>query len=544
MKYRLTTILAFLVVFFQVASAQDASIVDAAQKYSEGKFSEARAILGQITAKDPSNDAAWYYDGLCAAYLKDMDRAVSSLEKASSLDKGNYWYRERLAVAYASAGKSSEAVSQYEQLLKDFPKKKDAYYTLVNLYLAAGQNEKAVKAIDEIEKMQGKSDATVMTRYNLLQRSGKNEEAFNVLKEYSDEYASPQVLTMLGDYEMGLYNDSTAVSYYQQALALDKDYAPAMLGKAEAYRITKKYGEYFPVMKELMGSTNIPSEAKCSYLQALFQHMDPRFVQDNKARMDTVIDLTMQVHPKDTAVFQTAGIWYYNTERQDKAGEIFRQNMENNPDNITATIAYLQLLSSQKKWDELVEESEKAFEKFPQETGFLEMASSGEYFRKNYKGVIEKSERIISVCGPTDQRSLGALSNMGDMYHTLGETEKAYKTYEKALKIDPDYAPVLNNYAWYLCLEGRKLKKALAMSKKTVDQEPDNPTYLDTYGWILHLLGRDVEAKAAFKHAMLYGGKESAAVMSHYADVLDALGEKELAGVYRNQAKNTKEEEE
>jgi len=36
---------------------------------------------------------------------------------------------------------------------------------------------------------------------------------------------------------------------------------------------------------------------------------------------------------------------------------------------------------------------------------------------------------------------------------------------------------------------------------------------------------------------MLYGGKDSAVILEHYATVLEALGENDLAKVYRNQAK-------
>ena len=128
-------------------------------------------------------------------------------------------------------------------------------------------------------------------------------------------------------------------------------------------------------------------------------------------------------------------------------------------------------------------------------------------------------------------------NQIGDMYHMKGDSKSAYKAYDKVLKIDPDYAPVLNNYAYYLSEDGKQLKKALAMSKKTVDAEPDNATYLDTYAWILHLLGRDQDAKPYFKHAMLYGGKDSAVIMDHYAEVLYKLGEYDLAKVYWSQAK-------
>ena len=93
---------------------------------------------------------------------------------------------------------------------------------------------------------------------------------------------------------------------------------------------------------------------------------------------------------------------------------------------------------------------------------------------------------------------------------------------------------MLNNYAYYLSEEGSKLRKALKMSRRAVDLEPDNATYLDTYGWLLYLLRKPAEAKPVFKHAMLYGGKDSAVVLEHYAKVLDALGEKDLATYYMN----------
>lgn len=85
-------------------------------------------------------------------------------------------------------------------------------------------------------------------------------------------------------------------------------------------------------------------------------------------------------------------------------------------------------------------------------------------------------------------------------------------------------------------MTGKSLKKAAGMGKKCVDAEPDNPTYIDTYAWILHLLGRSYEAKDLFRHAMLYGGRESAVILDHYAEVLYSLGDKDLAFLYWGQA--------
>jgi tetratricopeptide (TPR) repeat protein len=155
---------------------------------------------------------------------------------------------------------------------------------------------------------------------------------------------------------------------------------------------------------------------------------------------------------------------------------------------------------------------------------------------KNYPEALKDYEAILRL-HPKDTTVMKVTySSMGDLYHQMNDSKNSYKCYEKALKIDPDYNPVLNNYAYYLSLEGKNLKKAKEMSGKTITSEPDNPTYLDTYAWILHLMGQDIEAKAIFKHAMLYGGKESKTILEHYAIVLDALGEKDLANIYYKQA--------
>ena len=196
----------------------------------------------------------------------------------------------------------------------------------------------------------------------------------------------------------------------------------------------------------------------------------------------------------------------------------------------------MQYLSIQQKWEELRDRSVAAFNRF-HELGFLDFANSANYQLEDYNAIIGNSQYILSYYPKNKELCVGAWSMMGDAYHSKGDSKSAFKCYEKALRLNPDYAPVLNNYAYYLCLEGKQLKKAYKMSKKTVEAEPDNATYLDTFAWILHLLGRDLEAKPFFKHAMLYGGKDSAVILEHYAVVLEALGEADTAQVYRNMAK-------
>lgn len=158
-----------------------------------------------------------------------------------------------------------------------------------------------------------------------------------------------------------------------------------------------------------------------------------------------------------------------------------------------------------------------------------------DFIERDTTAVLDECRRIIplAVQQQNKEKLLESWSIMGDMYHSMGNRKASYSCYEEALKVDPSYAPVLNNYAYYLCTEGKKLKKALKMSEITVRANPDNATYLDTYAWILHLLGRDAEAKPLLKHAMIYGGRESKEVLYHYAEVLRKLGDS-LADYYQS----------
>lgn len=516
----------------------DGRIVNAVQMYEDENFTGAKTMLDAILKTSPDNDAAWYYRGLCNMRLKNAADSERDLKQAVALDSTNYWYRYMLAGLYGMTGRSVLTIDMYESLLRDFPKKSELYYGLANLYINQGQADKALKIIGDIETQFGKSDATVMTRFNILSRQERHEEAYEALEEYNKEYSSPQVLSMLGDYEMGMYNDSSALAYYDEALSLDKSYAPALLGKAETYRIARDYVSYFKTLDILMADRDATPAGKAEYLQAVFRQSDPRFMKSFSSQLDSTVNIAVNAHPADSSILQTAGLYYLVTDRKEAAADAFKKVMTEFPDNVGATASYIQTLLYINDWDKVVSACDSAMVRFPQEAGFLEFANAAEFNRKNYPAVIENCVKMLRIA-PTDSATfVTAWSTIGDMYHLLGDQSKAFKSYETALKVAPDNAPVLNNYAYYLSVEGKKLKKAYAMSKKTVEAEPDNATYLDTFGWILYLQGKALEAKPFFKHAMLYGGKDSATILDHYATVLEALGEKDLAKVYRQQAKN------
>ena len=525
--------------FLTLVAAQadpGARVISAVEHQSRKDYDKAERILKDIISADSRCDAAWYYLGMNYIARADEEMAEECFQAAAAIDPANFWYRYRLASLYALTSRQELAIDMYEKLLEDFPKKSELYFDLVELYSSQGEHEKALATISEIETVFGMTESIAMYRFNLLLRLDRKDEAYKSLEDYNSKYSSPYVLSALAEQYLSEYQDSVALNYYNEAIELVPEYGPAVIGKAEVMRMTMKYDEYFKCLNDYVSLSSEPVEAKSGYLTALLRRLDPKFIRRFTPRLDEVMERTLQVHPADSSALTLVGLYYYSTDRPAKAKEKFCRNAELHPASLSASASYVEFLMYSQDWETLSLEGQKKFEQFPQEVAFLEMATLGEHNLKRYDKVIELCDKVLTLEHADTSSVVRAWSTKGDVYYLLGEAKKAYKAYEKALKIDPDEIMVLNNYAYYLCENGKNLKKACQMSRKTIEAEPDNATYLDTYGWILYLLGKPEEAKPHFKRAMLYGGKDSPVILDHYAEVLFALGEYPLARVYWDKA--------
>ena len=537
MKKAIVSALAILALLLPLrAQTVESNLVDAVSLYSNGEFEKAGRILGTLSVASPESDAVWYYLAQTQLRQKQMDAARASLEKAVALDSTNFWYRRALARLYLAQGRGAEGKAVYESLVKDFPANQSLPYELLEVYLAQKDFDKALEALKEIESQRGPSESVAATRHDIYQAMGRPDLALESLEEFNHEFSSPQILSMLGDSYLADFKDSLARARYSEALSLDSSYIPATLGMSEVYRRERDFPAYFKTLRPFFSSPDIPAQSKSMYIGNITRTIDPKQVQAHRSGFDTLAVLAVENSPADSSLYTTVGSYFFSTGRKEEAENYFYLAAKAFPESVSMTATYIQVLSLQGKWEAMRDASLEAFGHF-RELGFMDYANMANYQLEDYDAIIGNCRHLIKNYPKDTKVQLSSWSQLGDAYHSKGNSKEAFKAYDKALKIDPSYAPVLNNYAYYLSEEGRKLKKAYTMSKKTIEAEPDNATYLDTFGWILHLQGKDLEAKPFFKHAMLYGGKESPVILRHYAEVLKVLGEEDSAKVYINLAK-------
>ncbi len=533
MKFYPLTILLCLIFSLAVCAQElstDDYFIEGVREFCAGDTVTAEKMLLQAAESDRDNDAAYYYLSVIAKNRGERDLATAYLRKAMALNPGNTWYRLTSARFCVQSGETETAIGIYEDLVREFPSRISVYYEMIDVYTRNGQIGEALGALDKIEAVKGRDEYTGSLRYELLAMQGKYDEAVELLKEMDAEYPSPRTAFILGDIHKNKFEDSTAMAYYAKALSIDPSYAPAYLGMAEVHRAKREFSDFFRDIGTFMSAPDMNPQMKLDYMQEIV--LTPGVIQAFMPQVDTLVAGMLSAHPEDSLVKFMAGAYYIQTGRTEQGKELYRENLAMYPESRSANTEYIYLLYYLQLEDELIEACTEALKAFPADSSIMEIRAVAWWKKGMPEKAIEEYLGIAGILSEDSPMLLNCYTCLGDLYYEIGNPSKCFRFYDKALKIDGSYTPLLNNYAYYLSMEGKKLKKALAMSLKTVEAEPDNPTYLDTYGWLLYLTGDYEGAKAKFKHAMLYGGRDSAVILDHYGDVLFALGEYDLAFLY------------
>lgn len=496
--------------------------------YCSGELQKAEYMFEKSLDISPRHDASMYYLSLICLNDNKTNKALEYISAASDIAPDNDHYKLIAAQLYLSINEIELATKVYEDLIAANPKT-SYYYELAEIYAGSGQIDKALEILGKIEKVSGESEMTGNIRYELLLMQNKYDEAEKTILALDEKFPSPRTSMIIGDLYRSKYEDSTAIRYYKKALRIDPDYSPAYWGIAEIYRSTNRFESYFENIKPFLKDMNIPPISKVRYIEEVLYQ---RIAAINLPKTDEMIECTLNAHPADSSVLTLAGIYFINTERPDSGLLLLKKNTLLNRASKSAHTVYMSRLYMLQKWKELEDAAKEALSALPQEVTLSEFLALAYWQTGDIAKAIQVYEQLLADIGMEHPIAINCLASLGDLYHESGNKKKTYRYYEKGLKINPDYTPILNNYAYFLSEDGKKLGKALSMSKKAIDAEPKNPTYLDTYGWLLYLTGDYVQAREYLKQATIHGGKESAVVLDHFAEVLFALKEYNLAFLY------------
>ena len=225
--------------------------------------------------------------------------------------------------------------------------------------------------------------------------------------------------------------------------------------------------------------------------------------------------------------------------RLDEARIVLEQGLQDDPEGdwhrllAALYVNYHDLLSVQggHSVSELLEPISKALGHDPNFGPALNRLMA--YVTAKVNGNVELKSVLARVVAEGKEPALAHLA-LGNLCWIEQDNDGAIFHFERAIKINPKLAVVMNNLAWMLANDPirQDLDRALANVNAALEEQPENASFMDTRGTILMKMGRQKEALDDLEKAVA-GVNDPAAVHAKLAEIYDQLKRPEMSEQHR-----------
>uniref|UniRef100_UPI0040295F32 tetratricopeptide repeat protein n=1 Tax=Prevotella sp. TaxID=59823 RepID=UPI0040295F32 len=517
----------------------DFFFLEAIRQQEAGHYDAAFDLLNHSLDVNPNAAEAWYFKAMYLSQLKQDTLAMRCLEKATMLSPENDTFQERLAQFYIGTGNYAQAIQSYERFFAVNRDRSDVLNILVQLYKQQQNYPMMLNTIGRLEQIEGPNDSFTLGKMSVYELMGDKKMAYKTLRGLADSHPNdPGFTVMLGNWLMQNKRGSEAYKLLTQVLKADPTNVYAQSSMYDYYRATGQDSLARRMMTEVLLGKNTPAQTRAMFLKQAVQECDAKGDSLGVVRL---LDRMQQAMPRDTDVAEMR-VAYYTLKKMPVAmiDTALVCLLKLAPDNGSARFQLIQNNWSKQNWKEIAALSEPGMLYNPDEMAFYYFTGLARYYQKDDDGALDAFRRGTSVINSKSNPDIVSdfYAIMGEIYHNKGQNDKAYAAFDSCLQWKPDQVMTLNNYAYFLSVDGKDLKKAEEMSARTIKTEPKNSTYLDTYAWILYKEGRYTEAKLYIDQALanLSDSAMRADLLEHAGDIYWAAGLREQALKYWTQA--------
>lgn len=475
----------------------------------------------------PDDHASMYELSVLYVIKNEFEKGFEHIKKAVELDQNNKWYKIRLADFYKQNGEYESFISIYDQLLENEPANLEYLESYIDALLHLGDFETVIEKLNIVEENIGITDYISLEKIEIYKLLGNNDKVVEEMEKLSNAIPyETRYLSMLAELYMQNKREKDAFKIYLKIKEINPNDPYINISLLEYYQkngeIDNAYQEFILSIK----NKNLDYNTKAQIYEYWFE---------NKGDNENVIreaeeagKAFIETHPDKELGYYVLGTVYYNNKIYDKAQQYYLDAIEKDS---TSFITWYQLAITDmelKNNDALYQHTKTALRFYPEQPFFYLLNGIALVETKNYEDAIKAFEkgRFMSA-----DKSLTSDFDtyIADAYHQLGNKAKTYEYYDRVLKNNPENVYVLNNYAYFLSIDGIRLDEALKMSAITIEKEPKNVTFLDTYAWILYKLERYKEAKKWMEKVFSYDKNPQGINYEHYGDILYKLGDTQKA---------------
>lgn len=522
--------------FEPVSEKGDSATVDRAFDYfflkalalkEEGRHDEAFELYEHCLELRPGSSIIYYELYGMYSFLGRKTEALDMMELAAEGDTTNYWYSNILATAYVEAGDYEKAARIYERMTRIFTSRPGLLYTLAGIYAEQGKFEKAIGALENIERIDGKTEQISLQKLRIYVVMQDADAAVAEMRSLVQEYPDNQDLkVLLGDVYLQFGDKESALAVYDSVALSDPENIEVRQSLADYYNMEGCDSLFTYNMEKLFHNDKFIGQERTEMLLKYIGY------KDKKGAAAYNIDLLRRLAelPIEQSVTTEMLAHYLQIKEvsEDTIAPILKRLLELEPENRYAQLSLLSYAINRRNFDEMIQICDTALMYIPEMLELYYYKGVSYYNLDRPRDAITSFEKGLSMRSEESEDDFVSevFGLLGDIYHEIGNMDSCMLAYDSALVYDGDNLAVLNNYAYYLTLDGKDLNRALEMSLKTINAEPENTTYMDTYMWLLFTLGRYEEAKAyAAKLVELEGDEIGSILLHHCGDVYAKCGE-------------------
>ena len=494
-----------------------------------GKFDAAFDAFNHCLAIDSTAAPVLYELSSFYIQLNRPEKAVDMLKRAVANSADNFTYRMALATISRNLGMYGEAADEYEKLLKAYPGKPELNYYLAEALTQEGEIGQAIDAYNALESSIGMNEALSMQKYKLYNSLEQSDAAFKEIEKLAAKYPmEARYQIILGDLHLEKNDTIKARAYYDKAHEIDPANPYYIVSMANYYEATGNKDAAEEQIRTALVNEKLDVDTKVGILSRYILKLQQ--TQKDTDSSNALFQTLLEQHPEDTELKQMYGSLLLSQGKTDEARFQFQLITEMEPENAGAWQQLLNMSLKAEDIPEVIRICTKCQELFPDAPEYYFYLGIAYYQQEKYQEALNTYYAGIDIIPAENPRLKSDFyGQIGDIYYQMKQMDQTYKAYDEALKYNDNNIVVLNNYAYFLSLDKKDLKKAERMSAQCIKLEPDNATYLDTYAWIFFVQGNYTLAKIYIESALEKDNTKSAELVDHYGDILYMTGDKDKA---------------
>ncbi|MDE5783232.1 MAG: tetratricopeptide repeat protein [Prevotella sp.] len=469
---------------------------------------------------------AQYYSG-----MKQNDQALAAFEKAAELEPANATYMETLSDAYIMQKRYGDAVLVVKKLYEADKSREELLETLYHLYTGQEMYEEAIDVLDKLEQNNGKTERIALAKSRLYLQLGESDKSALEMKELMEQHPNDlNYKTLYANAMMINGQRDEAVKLLYQVLDEEPDNIRAQVALKGYYSSEEDSSAVMDMTRRILLNPRATTEDKVYQMRSLIA-LNEESDGDSTQILNLFREMLNQPTPDPDIAELTAAYMDLKKMPRDSIAQALELVLRLAPERTTPRLQLVQYAWENDDNDSIISLCQAARQYNPEEMAFYYYQGMAYYRQDDTDHALEAFQNGISVINEDSSPEIVSdfYAVMGDLLFLKDRKREAFEAYDSCLQWKPDNIGCLNNYAYYLSLDGENLEQAELMSYKTIKAQPTNSTYLDTYAWILFMEGRYAEARIYIDQALQNDSAVGAVVTEHAGDIYALSGDMEGA---------------